>query len=162
MFTRRQFLKTATHTAASTTITFALAPLLLQGCGGDDDNTSSGGTPAPATTTNPTQPTPTTATCDGAGATSTVVADHTHMVCVPLADINAAPGAGTTYTTTPAATDGHTHDVVLTQAELRSLAAGQTIDVTTTITESHTHDFALVETQPTATPAPTPSPTPVY
>jgi hypothetical protein len=161
MQNRRQFLCTAIKGATGATVTLLLTPLL--GCKSENETTTP--TPAPATTVNPTTP-----ACDGAGATSTYVLNHSHTVCVPLADINAPPAAGMTYTTSSASSDlvtSHNHQVSLTQAQLMSLAAGQTIVMTTSVSQSHTHDFSLVENgpsttapAPTVTPTPTPTPTP--
>jgi len=149
MQSRRQFLCTAIQNIGGASMTLLLAPLI--GCNDDDGLTV---VPGPAVTTNPTEP-----GCDGAGAASTVTLDHNHTVCVPLADIAAPPAAGRSYPTSPASTDGHVHQVVLTQAQLIQLGANQTIVVTTTIIEAHTHDFSLVENGPSA-PAPAPAPTP--
>ncbi|MDB5214620.1 MAG: hypothetical protein JWO86_2547 [Myxococcaceae bacterium] len=151
MQNRRQFLCTAVKAAAGATVTLVFSPLVAA-CGSDNNPTP------PTTTTNPTNPTPPAPTnptppanptlptipgCDGAGAVSTLVLGHTHTVCAPLADLNNPPAGGQTYTTSAAATDGHMHQVILTQAQLMSIAAGQTVMVTTTVVESHTHDFSL-------------------
>lgn len=142
MQTRRQFLCTALQAATGASVTLLLTPI-LGACGSSDNGGGS------TTATNPTVP-----GCDGAGATSSTVLSHNHTVCVPLADLNGPPAAGMTYSTSNASTDGHVHQVTLSQAQLMSIAGGQTVSVTTTIVESHTHDFALTEA---ATPAPTPT-----
>jgi hypothetical protein len=150
MQNRRQFLVTAMQAAAGAGVTLLLTPLIA-GCGSSDN----GSTPTPTTTTNPTVP-----GCDGAGATSTSVLGHTHTVCVPLSDLNSPPAGGRTYATSGASTDGHVHQITLSQAQLTAIAGGQSVGITTTIVESHTHDFALQEAAATTAPTPTPSPTP--
>jgi hypothetical protein len=131
---------------AGASVTLLLTPLVT-GCGSDDGS-------SPSTSTNPTVP-----SCDGAGATSTTTLGHNHTVCVPLSDLESTPVGGRTYTTSGAATDGHVHQVTLTQAQLLAIFAGQTIGVTTSIAESHTHNFSLQEGATAPAPAPTPAPT---
>ena len=149
MLNRREFLTTA----AGGFVTLLLTPI-LSACGSDSS-------PSTSTTTNPTNP-----TCDGAGETSSVTLGHTHTLCVPRSDLDNPPVAGATYTTGPAATDGHQHQVVMTQAQLMLVSQGQTVNVMTTTIEGHTHDFAVQKAAPStgATPPPTspPAPGPFY
>ncbi len=79
--------------------------------------------------------------CDGIDSTSSVVASHTHTVCVPNTDLTNPPAAGDTYTTSN--NGGHTHTVTLTQAQLQQLESGGTVTVTSSSAQSHTHDFAI-------------------
>jgi len=144
MQTRRQFLCSALEAISGASVTLLLAPL-VGGCGSDDGST-------PSTTTSPTVP-----SCDGAGDTSSSTLGHTHTVCVPLSDLDSPPARGQTYATSGAATDGHVHQITLTQEQLTVIAAGRSVGVTTTVVESHTHDFSLHETVPTTTITPTPT-----
>src|SRR5215831_15537643 len=74
--------------------------------------------------------------------TSTVVNGHSHTVGVPAAD--QLHPADTTYTTS--STLNHTHTVMLTAAQLSSIAAGGTVTLTSSVsavTGTHTHDFTF-------------------
>lgn len=123
MVNRRDFLATA----GTGLVALVLTPI-VSACGGDDDNASS---------VSPTTP----VSCDGAGETSTVVDGHSHTVCVPNADIDDPPAAGSPYVTSVA--DGHQHDVLLTADELTTVANGGSVTVTTTVELGHTHDFSI-------------------
>jgi hypothetical protein len=77
--------------------------------------------------------------------TSSVNVAHRHNLIIPTADVDLAPG-DRTYTTELA--ESHTHDVTLTQADLKALARGDRIEVTTTVSETpqtHSHTFSLVD-----------------
>ena len=139
MVTRREFLQGSAGVASTATVTLLLTRLI--GCGTTDYG---GGT---ATSTGTTLP-----SCDGVASTSTVTLGHNHEVCVAASDLTSPPAAGMTYTTTPASTDGHTHSVSLSQAQLQAIQAGQSVMVLTSSTESHTHSFAIVR-MATTTPA---------
>jgi hypothetical protein len=147
MLTRREFLRTSAVAAKAATVTIIVTHI---GCSNSDNN--NGGT---TVTTSPTLP------CDGAGSTSTVVSGHTHEICVPLSDLTNPPANGATYTTTFASAAGvnnHTHNLVLSQAELAALGAGSVVTMTTTISEAHEHSFTLQRaTAAATTPAPTPT-----
>ena len=131
MPTRREFIESAT-------VMLLMVPVVR--C------SSSNPTPAPsnATTPPPDAGAPSTGGnngCNGIDETSTVVAGHSHMLCVLTTDLTNPPAGGVTYTTTNAA--GHTHMVSLSQAQLQSIQSGQTVMVTTTIAASHTHDYTI-------------------
>ena len=76
-------------------------------------------------------------------ATSTVSNGHQHSANIPASDqMNAV---AKTYTTSNVS--AHDHTVVMTSAQLSSLAAGGSVSVTTsasTVTGVHTHDFVFV------------------
>jgi hypothetical protein len=97
--------------------------LYLVGCGGNS-------------TTSP------SATAD-VQATSTVSNGHSHTANVPSSDQMRA--VATTYTTSNVS--AHDHQVVMTSAQLSSLASGGSVTVTTTsstVTGIHTHDFVFI------------------
>jgi hypothetical protein len=135
MPTRREFIESAT-------VMLLMVPVAR--C------TSSNPTPAPTNTpaNNAAAPTPDAGAppaanngCNGIDETSTVVASHSHMVCVLTSDLSNPPSGGVTYTTTNVA--AHTHMISLTQAQLLAIQAGQTVMVTTSVAASHTHDFTI-------------------
>jgi hypothetical protein len=78
-------------------------------------------------------------TCNGVFELSTVTNNHTHTLCVPFTDLSAPPTAGVTYTTST--DDGHNHTVVLTQAQLQTIAGGSSVTVTTST--PFPHDFTI-------------------
>jgi len=87
------------------------------------------------------------ASCDGVDSTSTVDTAHTHMLCVPTADLTNPPAAGVIYTTS---SEGmHTHKVTLSQADLTAINGGQTVNVTSSSDNDpianviHSHGFAI-------------------
>ena len=76
-------------------------------------------------------------------ATSTVSNAHSHTANVPASDQQKA--VATTYTTSNV--QAHEHTVVMTGAQLSSLAGGGSVTVTTsasTVTGVHTHDFVFI------------------
>ena len=68
-------------------------------------------------------------------------AAHTHVLAVRLVDLANPPAAGVTYTTST--DDGHTHQVVLSNADLAGIQAGQTISESTNVVLGHEHTFAI-------------------
>lgn len=77
---------------------------------------------------------------------STLEVDHTHTLLVQTSDIDQPPAGGVTYTTAMALE--HTHQVTLTQVQLKTLAAGNTVTVQTTVSplpEPHSHEYTLVD-----------------
>lgn len=63
---------------------------------------------------------------------------HTHQITVLCADLSSSNDV--TYTSTPA--NGHTHQVVITSAELAMILGGQSVTVTTT-DMGHTHGWTI-------------------
>ncbi len=108
--------------AFSAFVVLTLVPVTACSSGDDDSGTSSG-------------------SCDGVGATTTNVSNHTHFVCVSTADLTNPPAGGQTYTTTNV--QGHAHSITLTAAQLMSIASGQSVMVTTTTDAGHSHDVTL-------------------
>jgi hypothetical protein len=70
---------------------------------------------------------------------STVTNNHEHSLCVLTTDLMNPPAAGVTYTTS--LTDGHTHTVNLTQAQLQSIESGGSVTVTTS--SPYPHNFTI-------------------
>ncbi len=71
--------------------------------------------------------------------TSSMVANHTHNVTIPGADIENAP-AEKTYTSDGAT---HTHTVTLKQADFQNIKNGQEVTVTSSMVGNHTHTFTV-------------------
>jgi hypothetical protein len=73
--------------------------------------------------------------------TSTNVSGHTHTTTLDLSTIETPPSGGADRETS--SSDGHTHHVVLTQADLTSINSGGTVTKETTLVSSHTHSFSF-------------------
>jgi hypothetical protein len=73
--------------------------------------------------------------------TSSSVAGHTHQVTLETVLFSSPPSAGVSRDTT--VVSGHSHVVMLTQAELQSIAAGSTVMKDTSIAQNHTHTFTF-------------------
>lgn len=76
-------------------------------------------------------------------ATSTVSNAHSHSANVPASDQMQA--VAKTYTTSNVS--AHDHTVVMTAAQLSSLAGGGSVTITTSssvVTGIHTHDFVFI------------------
>lgn len=102
----------------------AWAALALPGCGGGGDY---GSAPAPA-------PAPPAATCGN------VISDnHGHVFVVDRADLDSA----TDKTYDIRGTSGHTHQVVLSLAQLAALKAGGTVSVMSSVAELHAHAVSV-------------------
>ncbi|HEX4454801.1 MAG TPA: hypothetical protein VH143_28270 [Kofleriaceae bacterium] len=89
--------------------------------------------------------------CSGVDSTSTLVASHTHSICVPSTDLTAPPTAGVTYTSTNVG--GHTHTIPLTQADLQMIESGTAVGPITSSSavdsingEAHTHQWTIMKT----------------
>ncbi len=72
-----------------------------------------------------------------------VVGDHSHTFGIEMADIATPPTAGVSGPTSSG--EGHTHDVMVSMAELQMVGAGQTVKVTTSSAGGHTHVLTLVK-----------------
>ncbi|HSO36645.1 MAG TPA: hypothetical protein VLT33_29170 [Labilithrix sp.] len=143
MLSRRELLTAA----GGGLVTLLLTPL-VGACGSSTE-------PGTATATGATTP---AAGCDGAGETSTVVAGHTHTLCVPASDLSQPPAAGATYSTS--ISGGHDHAVALTSAQLTTVLNGGSVSVTTSTVSGHAHEFSV---RKAAVPAPVPTtPRPGY
>lgn len=83
--------------------------------------------------------------CDGLEATSTLEANHTHLLCIPRTDLEEPPEDGAEYRTdtTAEVRPPHTHTVTLTLAQLETLAENGTVEVTTSTDRGHDHTFTL-------------------
>jgi hypothetical protein len=77
--------------------------------------------------------------CDGVSTTSSVTNNHTHTLCVPLADLQHPPPNEQTYTTSTNA--GHAHTVTLTSAQLQMIETGAQVQVTSS--SPYPHDFLI-------------------
>jgi hypothetical protein len=99
---------------------------ILTGCGEDDDEVNEGPQPTAITITS------------NADATG-----HVHDMQFILNDFSNPPDAGVTYTST--ATDGHTHDLTLTNTELADVNGGQNMDATSSVAgaPAHTHVWTI-------------------
>ena len=134
---RRDFLRDATRML----LVLPFGTFLLD-CGSSDNGTT--------TSTNPTTPgtdsTPPDAPPKVVGAnivyTSSQTNAHSHSFSVPSADLASPPPAGVSGATTSAQL--HSHNVTITQADLRGAMAGQTVKIETSNTIGHTHTFTLV------------------
>ena len=137
---RREFLRDA----ARMLLVLPFGTFLLE-CG-SDNNTGGGAT----STTNPTQPGPDTTPPDApprvVGAnivnTSDQVNAHSHSFSVPSADLTTPPPSGVSGATTEA--QFHSHELVITQANLQSAMSGQTVKVQTSNVVGHIHTFTIV------------------
>lgn len=138
MKTRREFL-------ASATTTLLLIPIVA--CSSSSSPSSS-----PSSPSSPGSPFDGGA-CDGVESTSSLVSQHTHLLCVPTSDLESPPAGGATYTSSvapdPLATGApdsgaHTHTVTLSQAQLSSVQAGQSVTTTSSISLEHDHTFLIV------------------
>jgi hypothetical protein len=79
------------------------------------------------------------------GFRSSTVLGHTHICSLATADVERPPAAGVTYTT-QVDPSGHTHQVTLSQAQLKLLARGDVFTVESTESpspEPHAHEFLL-------------------
>jgi hypothetical protein len=102
----------------------ASALLVLQGCGGGDDN----GPPAAA-------PTP------ASGCSGAISANHGHALAVPVADLDSA----TAMTYGIMGTAPHNHQVTFSPAQLQQLKAGMAITVVSTDFpgDGHNHNVTV-------------------
>ena len=76
--------------------------------------------------------------------TSSRILDHSHTVAIRTDSVNAPPATGVTYETS--VNEDHSHQITLTQEQLRSLARGDIVAVQTTsnaVPSVHAHDFVL-------------------
>lgn len=110
-------------------------------------NDNGGGTSTIANPTNPgADTTPPDAPPQVQGAnivyTSSKTNDHSHSFSVPSADLTSPPPSGVSGATTSAQL--HSHDVVITQADLQAAMGGQTVKVETNNVLGHTHTFTIV------------------
>jgi len=133
---RREFLRDATQM-----LLFLPFGTFLLECGSSDDGTTS--------TTNPTTPadsTPPDAPPQVQGAnilyTSSETNAHSHSFSVPSVALTSPPPAGISGATTSAQL--HSHDVVITQADLQGAMSGQAVKVETSNVIGHTHTFTIV------------------
>jgi hypothetical protein len=123
MLTRRQLL------ARGATL-FVLVPVV--GCSSSSD-----------------PPPPSGGSCSGTIALSSKDALHTHTVCILNSDMATPPAGGVMYTTSDEG--GHTHKIMLSQANLTSLGGGQTVTTTSSNDVdqingvAHTHTFAITK-----------------
>ena len=96
----------------------------------------SGGTPAgndPAA--------PPTVSGSNAIYTSSIDGDHSHTFTIALSAFTSpADTSGDTATT-----EGHSHTVAISAAQLQDVEVGQTIQVTTGTSEAHTHVLTFVK-----------------
>ena len=81
--------------------------------------------------------------------TSTAVENHTHEFTILLSDLGAPPASGLDGNTS--ATEGHTHLVMLTQDQVKTIASGGTVAVTTSTANGHAHDFSFSKATGTTT-----------
>lgn len=136
MLTRRAFLHGSAATITGATVTLVLTDL---GCSSDDGGRT--------TSTSP------TLACDGIGSVSSETGGHRHEVCVRDSDLASPPSSGVTITTS--VSDGHTHTLVLAQAQLQALAAGSAVTLSTRVAEDHTHSVSLQRAPAATLPPPT-------
>jgi hypothetical protein len=135
MLSRSEFLRRRAHAAVLIVVSSATAACF---------SSSSEGPAAPAPPPEP--------ACVGILRTSSVVAGHTHTVCVPNSDLSAPPPNGATYTTST--DNGHTHSVALSNGQLAGLRAGATVTVQSSTAidpqsaSQHGHAFTLSTTPP--------------
>lgn len=80
--------------------------------------------------------------------TSSTVQSHAHQFTILLSTMADPPPGGLNGPTTSAS--GHTHDVVLTQDQLKAIDSGQTITVDTSVTNAHQHTFVFTKNGGTA------------
>jgi hypothetical protein len=113
--------------SAFLTFCLVLTCAILTGCGsGEDDEENAG--PQPSTIT----------ISSNADATG-----HVHNIQFILNDFSNPPGAGAAYTST--VTDGHSHDLTLTNAQLSDIYGGQNMDATSSVAgaPAHSHVWTL-------------------
>lgn len=79
--------------------------------------------------------------CDGAGATSSIDAGHSHFVCVAGKDLANPPSGGARYTTSNE--QGHTHEIEVSAEDLGTIGGGGTVTVQATVVQGHSHTFML-------------------
>lgn len=119
--------------------------LLIQSCGGGgSDYSGAAATPAPASSSAPPTPTPTpTPTPGGAsasvGCSNTISANHGHVLAVALADLGSA--SDKTYDIQGGA--DHSHSVLLTVDQLRSLKTGASVTTTSSMAFDHQHQIVI-------------------
>ncbi len=104
----------------------------LAGCGGGEDNASSGPAPAPTPGAPPPPPPPTN--CTGL----VFSANHGHILTIPAADMNSS----VTKTYSVQGTGGHDHQVTLSPGQIAQLRAGGMISVSTTFDAGHAHTMS--------------------
>ena len=102
--------------------------LLIQACGGGGSGYS-GSTPTSS-------PPPTSG---GGSCSDTIAANHGHVLSVAAADLDSA----TDMSYDIQGTADHTHTVVLTVAQLRTLKTGASVNTTSSTTLSHMHDITI-------------------
>jgi hypothetical protein len=88
--------------------------LVFTGCGGGGGGYTSGGG------------------MSGSGCTTTIAANHDHVLVVPLSDLSSTVDKSYDIR----GTADHTHTVTLTAAQLAQLKAGQSVNVNSTTTAS--------------------------
>ena len=106
--------------------------LLIQSCGGGGSDSSE----PPATPSPP--PTPGGASAS-VGCSNTIAANHGHVLTMALADLDSA--SDKTYELQGAA--DHSHTVLLTVAQLRSLKIGASVSTTSSIAFEHQHQVVI-------------------
>jgi hypothetical protein len=105
---------------------------VVAACGGSSGSTSYGGSSSSAGGS-------TTLTCSSSPAvTYTVSGNHGHTACIPQAVLDVPQD--TLVTLTAASTDGHTHSIALTAAEVAEIKNSMgAVAKTSDVTEAHTH-----------------------
>jgi hypothetical protein len=73
--------------------------------------------------------------------TSSLDDGHTHALGVRFAHLADPPSPGVQYTTST--NDGHVHSVVLSEAQLTSVAEGVVIIVNASVVDGHDHSFTI-------------------
>ncbi len=117
MMTRKQFLRSALEISAA-----ALGLTMLHACS-NTYGSSTGSSP------------PANGNCLQNGTTTTIAANHGHVLVVSKDDVAAATDK--TYDIRGTAT--HTHSVTITSDMFDQLAGDHAIMTTSTVTESHSH-----------------------
>jgi hypothetical protein len=109
------------------TLCLVMTSAILTGCGDSEKDEENGG-PQPTTIT-------TTSNADATG--------HVHDIEFQLDDFSNPPPAGVTYTST--VTDGHSHNLSLTNEQLSDVYGGQNTDVTSSVSgaPAHSHVWTL-------------------
>lgn len=112
------------------------------GCGTSDPGTDSG--PRPDSGGGGTDSGSGGADSGGGGAcatvTSTIGANHGHVLMVSAADV----AAGTERTYMIQGTSTHPHDVVVTSAQFAQLAAGTTVMAVSSLSAAHMHAITIM------------------
>jgi hypothetical protein len=103
--------------------------LLIQACGGGGSGYSGS---APTSSPPPTS-------SGGGGCSDTIAGNHGHVLSVAAADLDSA----TDMSYDIQGTADHTHTVVLTVAQLRTLKTGASVNTTSSTTLSHMHDITI-------------------